>query len=112
MKKRLLLFCLVISLSGCASFLVNTKMVNTLQSGKIYIGMTKQDLIVKLGYPPEGKSKPDMFFSSAVSRKTTGDGIEELWSYDVGVAPDLTGVRIITFKIVNGVVKEYYEGVK
>lgn len=109
MKNVCVAILICLSLVGCA--MTNTQIVNSFQSGNIYVGMTKQDLINRIGYPPEGKSSPDMFYSRYVKTKVTGEGTEELWTYQYGISPDLSGIRSVTVTIVNSKVKEWYDWV-
>ena len=85
----------------------NKKIAQALQGDVLKVGMTKEQLIEVIGYPPEGKPKQDALFYRFTQSKVTSVGKEELWTYQI--APTLEGVRSVTFKIVDGKVVEWNE---
>lgn len=111
MKRKILLTFLCLFFVGCASMMSNQRFLDAMNGGRIYVGMTKQDLINTVGYPPEGTGAPNMFYDGAVQTKVTSEGTEELWKYEYGVAGMGAGVKCVTFKIVNNQVKEWYDWV-
>lgn len=90
-----------------AGLFANDKIINALNDGKVRIGMTKDELIGEIGYPPEGKAKQDALFFRFVKSKVTAAGKEESWTYQLEATPG--GVRSVTIKIVDGKVAEWDE---
>jgi hypothetical protein len=111
MFKRIVILSLigifVFSVSACAALFENQKIIKALQDGTISIGMSKSDLVGKIGYPPEGKGTQDALFYRFVQTKVTAAGKEESWTYQIGATPD--GVRSVTFKLVGDKVQEWNE---
>lgn len=111
MVKKIFVLALVALVMGAscvhAGLFSNKKIDEALQSGKIKIGMTKQELINEIGYPPEGKPKQSSLFYRFAQSKVTAAGKEESWTYQMGATVE--GVRSITFKIVDDKVQEYNE---
>ena len=99
-------FVLVCCMAQAAPF-ENKKIAQALQGDVLKVGMTKEQLIEVIGYPPEGKSKQDAMFYRFAQSKVTAAGKEESWTYQI--APTLEGVRSVTFKIVDGKVAEWSE---
>jgi outer membrane protein assembly factor BamE (lipoprotein component of BamABCDE complex) len=99
-------FVLVSGMVQAAPF-ENKKIVQALQGDLLKVGMTKEQLIEVIGYPPEGKPKQDAMFYRFAQTKVTAAGKEESWTYQI--APTLEGVRSVTFKIVDGKVVEWSE---
>jgi hypothetical protein len=99
-------FCFMISSIAFALF-ENQKIIKVLESNQIKIGMTKQELVDVIGYPPEGKPKQDALFYRFVKAKVTAAGKEESWTYQIGATAD--GVRSLTFTMIDGKVTEWNE---
>jgi len=55
----------------------NKKIIDALESGKVKIGMAKDELVGVIGYPPEGKPKQDALFFRFARTKVTSAGKEE-----------------------------------
>jgi len=98
---------LLLSVSAHAALFENKKIIDALENGKVRIGMTKQELISEIGYPPEGKPKQDALYFRFVQSKVTAAGKEESWTYQIGATPG--GVRSVTFKILDGKIQEWNE---
>lgn len=110
MKKiNMLLVCaLVLSFAAPAlALLENEKIINALESGSVKVGMTKDELVGAIGYPPEGKPKQDALFYRFAQSKVTAAGKVESWTYQIGATSE--GVRSVTIKIVDGKVTEWNE---
>ena len=93
-------------LAGCAT---NQRLTQALQMGSLRVGMSKAELVSLVGYPPEGRTAPDIFFQSFVVSYTTSGGIEERWSYQLGSTPDLNYMRVLTITMENGIVTGWSE---
>jgi hypothetical protein len=103
----ILVLTLFISAAAQASLFENKKIMNALENDKVRVGMTKQELISEIGYPPEGKPKQDALYYRFVQTKVTAAGKEESWTYQIGATPG--GVRSVTFKILDGKIQEWNE---
>jgi len=90
-----------------AGLFENKKVSGALTNDTIKVGMTKDQLVGKIGYPPEGKPKQDALFYRFAQSKVTAAGKEESWTYQIGATAE--GVRSVTFKIVDGKVAEWNE---
>ena len=99
----------VVFFSGVAygGLFENKKIAEALQGSDLKVGMTKDQLIAVIGYPPEGRAKQDALFYRFAQSKTTASGKEESWTYQI--APSAEGVRSVTFKMVDGKVTEWNE---
>jgi len=95
-----------VSLANAGIF-ENKKISDALNGDKIKVGMTKDELVGEIGYPPEGKPKQDALFYRFVQSKVTAAGKEESWTYQIGAT--MEGVRSVTFKLVDGKVAEWNE---
>lgn len=111
-KQIIIIIMCIVFLSGCASMMGYGRSWDIYQRGGIQVGLSKGELINLMGYPPEGKAKPDIFYSSSVQTKITDKGNEEWWRYDLGIAPDLSGIRCITIKMANGKVVEINDWIR
>jgi|GEM_PF-3133901 hypothetical protein len=90
-----------------AGLFENKKISEALAGDSIKVGMTKDQLIAAIGYPPEGKPKQDSSFYRFVQNKVTAAGKEESWTYQIGAT--FEGVRSVTFKLVDGKIAEWSE---
>ena len=98
---------ILVSGAAHAGLFENKKISAALQGNNLKVGMTKDQLVALIGYPPEGKPKQDgMFYRFALSRVTAA-GKEESWTYQIGATAE--GVRSVTFKIIDGKVAEWNE---
>lgn len=102
-----LAFFLVCSTVAHAGLFENKKISAALANDTVKIGMSRQDLIDAIGYPPEGKAKQDALFYRFAQSKVTAAGKEESWTYQIGASAE--GVRSVTFKLVDGKVAEWSE---
>ncbi|MFA6356968.1 MAG: hypothetical protein WCY23_07660 [Candidatus Omnitrophota bacterium] len=93
--------------SGAFAMFENKKIIDAVESGKVKVGMAKDELVGVIGYPPEGKPKQDGLFFRFAKTKVTSAGKEESWTYQVGATAD--GVRSITFTLIDGKVTEWNE---
>jgi hypothetical protein len=85
----------------------NTKISDVLAGNKVRVGMTKEDLVTQIGYPPDGTIGQGALFSGFVQSKATAAGKEESWTYQIGKTVE--GMRSVTFKIVDGKVIAWNE---
>lgn len=108
-KLAVVLVCVVFlsMASGVFALFENKKITEALETGKVKVGMTKDELVGAIGYPPEGKPKQDALFYRFAQTKVTSAGKEESWTYQVGATAG--GVRSVTFKIIDGKVAEWNE---
>ncbi len=90
-----------------AGIFENKKISGALEGNALKVGMTKDELVAAIGYPPEGKPKQDSMFYRFAQSKVTAAGKEESWTYQIAPSPD--GVRSVTFKMVDGRVTEWTE---
>jgi hypothetical protein len=95
------------SATAHAGLFENKKISDALQGDALKVGMTKDQLVAAIGYPPEGKPKQDSMFFRFAQSKMTAAGKEESWTYQIQPTPD--GVRSVTFKLVDGKVAEWSE---
>jgi len=102
-----LLFAVSVAGEAGAGLFENKKVSGALNDGTVKVGMTKDDLVAKIGYPPEGKPKQDALFYRFAQSKVTAAGKEESWTYQLGATSE--GVRSITVKLVDGKVTEWNE---
>lgn len=100
-------FSVLFSGTAHAGIFENKKLSGALQGDILKVGMTKDQLIATIGYPPEGKPKQDAFFYRFAQSKVTAAGREESWTYQI--EPLSEGVRSVTFNIVDGKVTEWNE---
>lgn len=109
-KKVLTLVVLSVFAVTCvasAGLFENKKIAGALADNKVKVGMTKDELVAQIGYPPEGKPKQDALFYRFAQSKVTAAGKEESWTYQIGATAE--GVRSVTFKLVDGKVAEWSE---
>jgi len=92
---------------GAFALFENKKIIDAVENGKVKVGMTKDELVGVIGYPPEGKPKQDGLFFRFAKTKVTAAGKEESWTYQVGATAD--GVRSFTFTLIDGKVTEWNE---
>lgn len=90
-----------------AGLFENKKVSGALNDGSVRVGMTKDELVATIGYPPEGKPKQDALFYRFAQSKVTAAGREESWTYQLGATAE--GVRSVTFKLVDGKIAEWSE---
>jgi len=111
MKKILIAALCIIALFAAevafGGLLANDKIISALNDGKVRIGMTKDELVGEIGYPPDGKAKQNALFYRFAQSKVTAAGKEESWTYQLEATAG--GVRSVTFKIVDGKVAEWNE---
>ena len=108
-RTAIVLACVMILSAASAAFALmeNKKIIDALESGKVKVGMAKDELVGVIGYPPEGKAKQDNLFYRFAQTKVTSAGKEESWTYQLGATAD--GVRSVTFKMVDGKITEWNE---
>jgi hypothetical protein len=103
-----LLCAMILAVSaGAFAMFENKKIIDAIENGKVKVGMTKDELVGAIGYPPEGKPKQDGLFFRFAKTKVTAAGKEESWTYQIGAMAD--GVRSVTFTLIDGKVTEWNE---
>lgn len=110
MKKiKVLLVCALAFSFAAQAFALfeNEKIINALENGSVKVGMSKDEVVGAIGYPPEGKPKQDALFYRFAQSKVTASGKEESWTYQMGATSE--GVRSVTIKMVDGKVTEWNE---
>lgn len=95
------------SLVAHAGLFSNKKITDALNDGRIKIGMTQEELVSQIGYPPSGRDKKGGQFYRFAQSKVTANGKEDSWTYQVGAT--MEGVKSITFKMVDGKLVEWNE---
>ncbi len=103
----IVLACAVLFSGAAYALFENKKIADALQGDTLKVGMTKDQLVAAIGYPPEGKPKQDSIFYRFAQSKVTAAGKEESWTYQIAPSPE--GVRSVTFKMVDGKVTEWNE---
>ncbi|MCM8761165.1 MAG: hypothetical protein NC938_05445 [Candidatus Omnitrophica bacterium] len=98
---------IMFSATAYAGLFENKKIAEALQGDGLKVGMTKDQLVSLIGYPPEGKPKQDALFYRFAQSKVTAAGKEESWTYQISATAE--GVRSVTFKLVDGKVAEWNE---
>ena len=92
---------------ACAGLFENKKISDALQGSELKVGMSKDQLVSVIGYPPDGKDKQGAMFYRFAQNKVTAAGKEESWTYQIGATAE--GVRSVTFKLVDGKFAEWSE---
>lgn len=93
--------------SSGAGLFDNKKVTQALDNGSVKVGMSKDELVSQIGYPPNGDSRQGGSFSRFAQTKVTAAGKEESWTYQIGASAE--GVRSVTIKMVDGKVQEWSE---
>jgi hypothetical protein len=97
----------LVSGTAHAGLFENKKIASALQGSDLKVGMSRNELVSLIGYPPEGKPSQGALFYRFAQSRVTAAGKEESWTYQIGASAE--GVRSVTFKIVDGKVAEWNE---
>ena len=78
--KKAILAVLFLALAGCTMNALVFR--GRAENAGLRIGMTKEDLVRRVGWPPEGRVAPYFFTDGAISKSFGVNGVTEWWHYE------------------------------